>query len=72
MQINNLSDRERLIADLMWSREGSEEIRELLTSLPEEDYQRARAISTLMVAGGDEVPFISVYVKDLLDSIAKR
>ena len=72
MQINNLSDRERLIADLMWSKEGSEEIRELLTSLPEEDYQRARALIKLFSWGGDEVPFISVYVKDLLDRIAQK
>ena len=72
MQINNLSDRERLIADLMWSREGSEEIRTLLTSLPPEDYQRAKAIITIMQSGGDEVPFISAYVEELVDRLRQK
>jgi hypothetical protein len=55
MQINNLSDRERLIADLLWSRNGTEEIKELLMNLPPEDQHRARALVALMKMGGDAV-----------------
>ena len=55
MKINNLSDRERLVADLMWSADSPEELALRLRSLPREDQLRAKAIAQLLIWGGDEV-----------------
>jgi len=55
MKINNLSERESLVADLMWTAQSREELDLRLRSLPVEDQQRARAITELFIMGGDEV-----------------
>jgi hypothetical protein len=55
MKINNLSDREQLVADLMWTSDSPEELQLRVRSLPAEDQQRALAITQLFLMGGDEV-----------------
>jgi len=55
MKINNLSERESLVADLLWSAQSREELELRMKSLPVEDQQRARAITELFIMGGDEV-----------------
>ena len=55
MKINNLSERESLVADLMWTAQSREELDLRLRSLPAEDQQRALAITQLFIMGGDEV-----------------
>ena len=59
MKINNLSEREQLVADLMWSAASSEELALRLRSLPREDQQRAIAIRELFIMGGDEVTSVA-------------
>ena len=55
MKINNLSEREQLVADLMWTSDSPEELKLRVRSLPAEDQQRALAITQLFIMGGDEV-----------------
>jgi len=55
MKINNLSDREQLVADLLWTAGTRDELELRMKSLPAEDQQRARAIAQLFLWGGDEV-----------------
>jgi hypothetical protein len=55
MKINNLSEREQLVADLMWTSDSPEELKLRVRSLPAEDQQRALAITQLFLMGGDEV-----------------
>jgi hypothetical protein len=55
MKINNLSEREQLVADLLWSAGTRDELELRMKSLPEEDRLRAVAITELMIMGGDEV-----------------
>jgi hypothetical protein len=55
MKINNLSEREQLVADLMWTSDSPEELKLRVRSLPTEDQQRALAITQLFLMGGDEV-----------------
>ena len=55
MKINNLSQREQLVADLMWTSDSPEELQLRVRSLPAEDQQRALAITQLFLMGGDEV-----------------
>jgi hypothetical protein len=55
MKINNLSDREQLVADLLWSAGTRDELQLRVRSLPAEDQQRALAITQLFLMGGDEV-----------------
>jgi hypothetical protein len=59
MKINNLSDREQLVADLMWTAGSSEELALRLRSLPREDQQRALALTQLFLMGGDEVTTVA-------------
>jgi len=59
MKINNLSERESLVADLMWTAQSREELDLRLRSLPVEDQQRARAIAQLFLWGGDEVKSVA-------------
>jgi len=59
MKINNLSERESLVADLMWTAQSREELDLRLRSLPAEDQQRARAITELFIMGGDEVKSVA-------------
>jgi hypothetical protein len=55
MKINNLSEREQLVADLLWTADTRDELELRMKSLPAEDQQRARAITQLFLWGGDEV-----------------
>jgi hypothetical protein len=55
MKINNLSEREQLVADLLWTAGSRDELELRMKSLPAEDQQRARAIAQLFLWGGDEV-----------------
>ena len=55
MKINNLSEREQLVADLMWTADSPEELKLRVRSLPREDQQRALALTQLFIMGGDEV-----------------
>ena len=55
MKINNLSDREQLVADLMWTADSPEELKLRVRCLPREDQQRALALTQLFIMGGDEV-----------------
>jgi hypothetical protein len=55
MKINNLSEREQLVADLLWSAGSRDELELRMKSLPDEDRLRAIAITELMIMGGDEV-----------------
>jgi hypothetical protein len=55
MKINNLSEREQLVADLMWTSDSPEELKLRVRSLPAEDQQRALALTQLFLMGGDEV-----------------
>ena len=59
MKINNLSDREQLVADLMWTSDSPEELQLRVRSLPAEDQQRALAITQLFLMGGDEVKSVA-------------
>ena len=55
MKINNLSEREQLVADLLWSAGTRDELELRMKSLPDEDKLRAIAITELFIMGGDEV-----------------
>jgi hypothetical protein len=55
MKINNLSEREQLVADLLWTAGTRDELELRMKSLPEEDKLRAVAITELFIMGGDEV-----------------
>jgi hypothetical protein len=55
MKINNLSEREQLVADLLWTAGTRDELELRMKSLPEEDRLRAVAITELFIMGGDEV-----------------
>lgn len=59
MKINNLSDREQLVADLMWTADSPEELKLRVRSLPVEDQQRALALTQLFIWGGDEVESVA-------------
>ena len=59
MKINNLSDRERLVADLLWSAGSRDELELRMKSLPREDQLRAIAITQLLIWGGDEVESVA-------------
>jgi hypothetical protein len=59
MKINNLSDREQLVADLMWTSDSPEELKLRVRSLPAEDQQRALALTQLFLMGGDEVTSVA-------------
>jgi hypothetical protein len=59
MKINNLSEREQLVADLMWTADSPEELKLRVRSLPAEDQQRALAITQLFLMGGDEVKSVA-------------
>jgi hypothetical protein len=59
MKINNLSDREQLVADLMWTSDSPEELKLRVRSLPAEDQQRALALTQLFLMGGDEVTTVA-------------
>jgi hypothetical protein len=59
MKINNLSEREQLVADLMWTSDSPEELQLRVRSLPAEDQQRALAITQLFLMGGDEVKSVA-------------
>ena len=59
MKINNLSDREQLVADLMWTSDSPEELKLRVRSLPAEDQQRALALTQLFIMGGDEVKSVA-------------
>ena len=65
MKINNLSDREQLVADLMWTSDSPEELKLRVRSLPAEDQQRALALTQLFLMGGDEVESLE-QARDLL------
>jgi len=55
MIINNLTDRQRLVADILWQSESKEDLNLRLRALPREDQLIAVAITELMIMGGDEV-----------------
>jgi hypothetical protein len=55
MVINNLSERESMIADLLWATDSAEDLSRLLRNLSREDRLRAMAITALACMGGDEV-----------------
>jgi hypothetical protein len=55
MILNNLTDRQRLVADILWMSESKEDLDLRLRSLPREDQLTAAAITELMIMGGDEV-----------------
>jgi hypothetical protein len=55
MILNNLTDRQRLVADILWMSESKEDLNLRLRSLPREDQLTAAAITELMIMGGDEV-----------------
>ena len=55
MMINNLSDRERLIADLVWGCSNTEQFQQIILSLPLQQRQQAAAILHLIEMGGDDV-----------------
>jgi hypothetical protein len=55
MIINNLTDRQRLVADILWQSESKEDLNLRLRALPREDQFSAAAITELMIMGGDEV-----------------
>ena len=59
MKINNLSEREQLVADLLWSASSAEDLKLRLSCLPREDQIKAAAITELMIAGGDEVKSVA-------------
>jgi hypothetical protein len=59
MKINNLSEREQLVADLMWTADSPEELKLRVRSLPAEDQQRALALTQLFIMGGDEVTTVA-------------
>jgi hypothetical protein len=59
MKINNLSEREQLVADLLWSAGSRDELELRMKSLPDEDKLRAVAITELMIMGGDEVKSVA-------------
>jgi hypothetical protein len=59
MKINNLSDREQLVADLMWTSASPEELALRVRSLPAEDQHTARALTQLFIMGGDEVTTVA-------------
>ena len=65
MKINNLSEREQLVADLMWTSDSPEELKLRVRSLPREDQQRALALTQLFIMGGDEVESLE-QARDLL------
>jgi len=55
MVINNLSERESMIADLLWATDSAEDLSRLLRNLSREDRLQAMAITALACMGGDEV-----------------
>jgi hypothetical protein len=59
MKINNLSEREQLVADLLWTAGTRDELELRMRSLPEEDRLRAVAITELFIMGGDEVKSVA-------------
>jgi hypothetical protein len=65
MKINNLSEREQLVADLMWTADSPEELKLRVSCLPREDQQRALALTQLFLMGGDEVESLDL-ARDLL------
>ena len=55
MILNNLTDRQRLVADILWTSESKEDLNLKLRALPREDQFAAAAITELIIMGGDEV-----------------
>lgn len=55
MEINNLSSRDRKVADLIWAANTKEDLEAVLRNLSRKDQLRAAAITYLAIAGGDAV-----------------
>ncbi len=59
MELNNLSDRERMVADLVWTAQSVDDLQHLIKCMPREDQVRAVAIAALLAMGGDHVESLS-------------
>lgn len=59
MIINNLTERDRIIADILWNTESMDELRALVSGLPREDQLRAMALTEIVALGGDHVESVA-------------
>ena len=59
MIINNLTERDRVIADILWNTESMDDLNRVVRGLPREDQWRARALVQIVAQGGDEVDSVA-------------
>ena len=59
MKIHNLTERDRVIADIMWNAASMDDLRALVKQLPREDQLRAMALTEVVAMGGDEVESVA-------------
>jgi hypothetical protein len=71
MMIHNLTDRERLIADLVWGCQNSEQFQQVILTLPLPQRQQAAAILHLIEMGGDLIEDVAE-AAEIIDRIRKR
>jgi hypothetical protein len=71
MMIHNLTDRERLIADLVWGCQSTEHFQQVILTLPLQQRQQAAAILQLIEMGGDDVTDVAE-AAEIIDKIRTR
>lgn len=71
MMIHNLTDRERLIADLVWGCQTTEHFQQVILSLPLQQRQQAAAILHLIEMGGDDIEDVTE-AAEIIDRIRKK
>ena len=70
MNLHNLNDRERLIADLVWGCSNTQQFQQVILSLPLLQRQQAAAILHLIEQGGDDIEDVTE-AAEIIDRIRK-
>lgn len=69
IQIEGLTKKQKLFADLMWSMDSKAEVETFIRSLPKRDRQQAQVVCELMIlALFDEVETVEQEVVELINS----
>lgn len=69
IQIEGLTKKQKLFADLMWSMDGKDEVEAFIRSLPKKDREQAQVVCELMIlALFDEVETVEQEVVELINS----
>ena len=71
MIIENLTERQQLICDLLWNCGGITELNRMMMHLPREDHPTAQALIAVMGMGGDHVSSVND-AAEIIEMIQQR